>query len=160
MSGRRIYDNATVERVKAAVADGRRIRDVAADYGMSPSTVSNMVRGRIYRPLEEVKAEQRTRAEICRVAAQAQAGHRRAEREAEKAAVPRGVVERAKAELTTGKPLVVETLEQRLEKAIPGATLRWQLKTWAVWGRGARLSTAESKREAIDKAIALFGGQR
>ncbi len=161
MSGRRLYDNATVERVKAAVRDGRRIREVAADFGMSPSTVSNMMRGRIYRPLDEVKAEQRSRAELCRVAAQAKAEVRRARRAEDMAAVPQGAVERAKAEVRSGKPLVVESLEQRLERLVPGARIEVAphcgVDSCQVWRGESVLATGASKREAIDRAVFLWG---
>ena len=88
-------------------------------------------------------------------------------RRAEAAAVvhtpPVGVVAAAIAERSSGKPLVVESFEEKLRSAIPGATLCRlnQSDSWWCVARDARiLAVAASKREAVDKAIALFGGQR
>lgn len=84
-------------------------------------------------------------------------------RRAEAAAVvhtpPVGVVAAAIAERSTGKPLVVETLEQKLEKAIPGALVFTNGPTAEVWRAGRLLSRRFSKREAVDTAIAVWGGR-
>lgn len=81
----------------------------------------------------------------------------RAERQAP---VPSGVVAAAIAERSSGQPLVVQTLEQ-LEAALPGAWLSEAFGTeWQVhYGRRV-VAVGASKREAVDKAIALRGGRR
>lgn len=81
----------------------------------------------------------------------------RAERQAP---VPSGVVAAAIAERSSGQPLV-QTLEQRLEAALPGAWLSEAFGTeWQVhYGRRV-VAVGASKREAVDKAIALRGGRR
>lgn len=161
MSAVRIYSEKTVAEVRAAVKRGEPIRAIAERLGMSPSTVSNMSRNRIYRPEEDVRAERAERAR--RVSA---LGGEAVRRQHAEQRPPVGAVAAAIAERSTGKPLVVETLEERLQKAIPGAYVVGGRpcdstnEPWAVWTKHARLSTAASKREAVDKAIALFGGQR
>ncbi len=76
-----------------------------------------------------------------------------------------GLVAAARAERDSGKPLVVESLEAKLEKAIPGARVVGgrpcddPSKPWAVWDSRRRLSVAHSKRDAVDKAIALWGAR-
>lgn len=77
--------------------------------------------------------------------------------------VSRGHVEAALAEARApAKPLVVETLEAKLARLVPGATLhdsrregaedRW----YAMRGRGL-LATGASAREAVDRAVFLWG---
>ena len=88
-------------------------------------------------------------------------------RRAEAAAVvhtpPVGVVAVAIAERSSGKPLVVETLEARLAAAIPTARYEYaehcDADAHQVWRGSSVLATAASKREAVDKAIALWGGR-
>jgi hypothetical protein len=75
-----------------------------------------------------------------------------------------GLVAAARAERDSGKPLVVESLEAKLEKAIPGAVTKWSFlrpshECWAVWLEKRVLATGGSEREAIDRAIFLFGGR-
>lgn len=82
------------------------------------------------------------------------------------APVPSGVVAAAIAERSSGQPLVVQTLEQRLEAALPGAWLVdggiWvsASERWTVSRSTRRLAAGPSAREAVDKAIALHGGRR
>jgi len=166
MSGARLYSEKTAAEVREAVARGEPIRTIAARYNMSPATVSNMARFRIYRPEEDVRAEQRAR---CAAMRAARAQQQRVDPAIVEDAVrhPTGVVAQAVAERNTGKPLVVETLEQRLEKAIPGAVVVETTSTrvvarFAVWVDGARsgrIVTGHTSREAVDKAIALWGAR-
>lgn len=73
----------------------------------------------------------------------------------------------AKAERGTGQPLAVESLEEKLERAIPGAWVAQAFSgSWCVYGperrvgNAGRQTYAATKREAVAKAIALFGGGR
>ena len=165
MSGARLYSEKTADEVRAAIKRGESTRSIAARLGMSPSTVSNISRNRIYRPEEEVRAEQRVR---CAAMRAARGQWQRVDPDIVEDAVravrhPTGVVAQAIAERSSGKPLVVESFEEKLRSAIPGATLCRlnQSDSWWCVARGARiLAVAASKREAVDKAIALFGGQR
>lgn len=76
--------------------------------------------------------------------------------------VSRGHVAAALAERTTGKPLVVETLEQRLARLLPGAGLH-EVKAyaaedrWEVRVERQVLATGASAREAVDRAVFLWG---
>ena len=72
-----------------------------------------------------------------------------------------GLVAAARAERDSGKPLVVESLDAKLEKAIPGAKTDWVAarNEWSVWRKGRQLATGSSEREAIDRAIFLWGGR-
>jgi len=168
MSGARIYSPAVVRKVKAAVARGEPIRTIAARFGMSPSTVSNMTRGRIYRPLDEVKREQRARAAVARrllaekrvVSAESwDNAMKRA-----KASPPVGVVAAAIAERSMGKPLVVESLDAKLQRLLPGTALTGSKTVqgpdrFAVKRGRKTLATGASEREAIDRAVSLWGGR-
>lgn len=165
MSGARIYPPDVVKAVKAAVARGEPIRVIAKRHGMSPSTVSNMSRNRIYRPLDDVKREQRARAAVLRAK---RAAHSTALDDAAHHMTPSkpvGVVAAAIAERSTGRPLVVETLEERLEKAIPGAVARWSFlrpsaTCWVIRSEDGRdLAFGPSEREAVDRAICLRGAR-
>lgn len=163
MSGARLYSEKTAAEVRAAIKRGESTRSIAARLGMSPSTVSNISRNRIYRPEEDVRAEQRVR---CAAMRAARAQQQRVDPAIVEDAVravrhPTGVVAAAIAERSTGRPLVVETLEQKLEKAIPGATVTQVFRgAWCVYWRSAQLLAAgASKREAIDRAICLRGGR-
>ncbi|MBP7685302.1 MAG: hypothetical protein KBB95_25520, partial [Deltaproteobacteria bacterium] len=75
-----------------------------------------------------------------------------------------GLVAAARAERDSGKPLVVESLEAKLEKAIPGAYFsrspRGEPMPWAVEHGAKKLACGHTAREAVDKAIALHGGRR
>lgn len=87
----------------------------------------------------------------------------RAEAAAETKAPPVGVVAAAIAERSSGKPLVVETLEARLEREVPGAIIvhdgHSALASWVVTRRCVTLAKAHSKREAVDIAVSLWGGR-
>lgn len=169
MSGARLYSEKTADEVRAAIKRGESTRSIAARLGMSPSTVSNISRNRIYRPEEEVRAEQRVR---CAAMRAARGQWQRVDPDIVEDAVravrhPTGVVAAAIAERSTGKPLVVETLDARLTAAIPGAVVVETTSTrvvarFAVWVDGARsgrIVTGHTAREAVDKAIALWGGR-
>jgi len=74
--------------------------------------------------------------------------------------VERGFLEAAKAEGVKGPPLVVDSLTERLAKAIPGARIDFRETLnlpWTVWRGLALLAAAHSEREAVERAIALFG---
>ncbi len=83
-----------------------------------------------------------------------------------RAEVSRGHLAAALSEPRGSGPLVVETLEQRLEKAIPGA---WSVdggpwvaseSRWSVHrGGGRTLATGASQREAIERALFLWGAR-
>lgn len=67
----------------------------------------------------------------------------------------------ARAERSAGPTLVVETLEQRLVRLLPGAWLSEALtgsERWKVHREGRSVS-GPSKREAVDRAIALWAGR-
>lgn len=93
-----------------------------------------------------------------------------AARASEKLVTPRPVVvdgslvAQAKAERGTGKPLAVESLEQRLARCLPGAICFREDREWVVCRLSALhrydLARAASEREAIDRAISLHGGGR
>ena len=165
MSGARLYSARTADEVRAAIKRGESTRSIAARLGMSPSTVSNISRNRIYRPEEDVRAEQRVRCAAMRAAkAQQQQVDPGVIEDAVRAVRhPTGVVAAAIAERSTGRPLVVESLEQRLEKAIPGAHFsrspRGEPMPWAVERGVTRLACGHTAREAVDKAIALWGAR-
>lgn len=74
----------------------------------------------------------------------------------------------ARAEFHTTRPtLAAEPLAQRLERAIPGAWVAQTFKgAWCVYGPSRRvgyvgklLAAGASEREAIEKAIALWGSR-
>lgn len=73
----------------------------------------------------------------------------------------------ARAELASGPKLVVESLEEKLERALPGAKVEdsgvpGEFR-YRVMHRGKYawrpVGTGGSRREAIDRAIFLFGGR-
>lgn len=85
-----------------------------------------------------------------------------------------GALEAAREEFQRERPpLRVPSLAERLEQALPGARLyetnptqpsseRWvvELENCATWrGRGPTVY-GHTRREAVDRAIALFGGAR
>ncbi len=77
--------------------------------------------------------------------------------------VSRGHVDAAIAEHGTGKPLVTESLTQRLERLVPGASAGRNLAgsgLWVVARAGAVLATGHTLREAVDKAVSLYGVHR
>lgn len=66
---------------------------------------------------------------------------------------------------TAGQPHFTESLEARLERLIPGATLRHRRGAapdarFVVELRGRQLATASTGREAIQRAESLHGVQR
>ena len=67
----------------------------------------------------------------------------------------------ARAELASGPKLVVESLEAKLERALPGAKTDWvaSRSEWSVWRKGRQMGVGSTEREAIDRAIFLFGGR-
>jgi hypothetical protein len=79
--------------------------------------------------------------------------------EEERRNVPRGHVEAALAERDAGQPLVTESLAQRLERLVPGAEVDWvaSRNEWSVWRDGRCIGEGHSEREAVEKAIALWG---
>ena len=165
MSGARLYSEKTAAEVRAAIKRGESTRSIAARLGMSPSTVSNISRNRIYRPEEEVRAEQRVR---CAAMRAARGQWQRVDPDIVEDAVravrhPTGVVAAAIAERSSGKPLVVETLEDRLEREVPGAIIvhdgHSALASWVVTRRCVTLAKAHSKREAVDIAVSLWSGR-
>lgn len=78
--------------------------------------------------------------------------------------VSRGHVEAALAEARApAKPLVVEPLPERLARLVPGARLEndpCSSTPWVVWRGLSILAAAHSPREAVDKAVMLFGRSR
>lgn len=99
---------------------------------------------------------------------------RAAARAAERLTTPKPVVVEgalvaaAKAERGTGQPLTVESLDEKLERHLPGA---WVVDSGAhgderftVHQRGRyaerEVGSGASRREAIDRAIWLFGSRR
>lgn len=165
MSGARIYSNAVVRQVKAAVARKESIRSIAKRLGMSPSTVSNMSRGRIYSDKPRQRRHSKEHLDSIRDLSTTRAERLRAAKQAERAQLAKTttLVEQAKAERDSGRPLVVETLEQRLARELPGSHL-YKLKgfgeSWWCVSKDARvLAQAASKREAIDKAVSLWGAR-
>jgi hypothetical protein len=76
--------------------------------------------------------------------------------------VSRGHVAAAVAERAEGKPLVVEPLPERLARLVPGARLEndpGHSTPWVVWRGLSILAAAHSAREAVDKAVMLYGGR-
>lgn len=77
---------------------------------------------------------------------------------------PTPALDEARAEFGSARPsLVVETLQQRLERLVPGAVLmratqQRVVAQWAVW-RASAVVTGSSEREAVDKAVALWGAR-
>lgn len=156
MTARRGHPPELRERVRARYAQGDlNLRELAEAFSLPWTTVQNFVKGRTPPPAPHV---------VTRVDSTGRAAHLR-RRRAEAAAVvttpPVGVVAAARAERDSGRPLVVESLEAKLEKAIPGAKTDWVAarNEWSVWRKGRQLATGSSEREAIDRAIFLFGGR-
>jgi len=59
----------------------------------------------------------------------------------------------------TGRPLVTESLEEKLERHLPGAHVVGASATdWLTYDCAGRvIATGHSKREAVDVAVALWG---
>lgn len=79
------------------------------------------------------------------------------------ASVPRGHLDEAMRERTAPtKPLVVESLPDRLRRLVPGARLENDPSSstpWAVWRGLSILAAGHSAREAVDRAVMLYGGR-
>ena len=114
---------------------------------MPVGTVQNIVSGRKKPMSPEAIARRAERAR--RVSA---LGGEAVRRQHAEQRPPVGVVAAAIAERNTGKTLVVETLEQKLE-GHPGRNCHAGFKdAWCVYGRTAQLVAAgASKREAVDQ---------
>lgn len=167
MTAPRIYPREVVEDVRRRVEAGETIRSIATFHGMSPSTVSNMSRGLIYSDKPRQKRHSKEHLDSIRDLSATRAKRIRAAKQAERVQLAKTttLVEQAKAERDSGRPLVVETLEEKLAKAIPGAyvvggrTCDDPRAPFAVWCSTHRLSTGCSKREAVDRAISLWGAR-
>lgn len=74
-------------------------------------------------------------------------------------------LDEARAEFGAARPpLVVETLEQRLERLVPGArmdrsTVHAHEEQWRVQRGQQLLAVGASQREAIDRAVFLWGAR-
>jgi len=162
MSSRREYPAATYVTLRERyAAGGVSIRQLAAAHGMPVGTVQNIVSGRKKPMSPEAIARRAERAR--RVSALGGEAVRRAHVEA---TPPVGVVAAARAERDSGRPLVVETLEQKLERALPGAWVARLISTdgrftgqWSAHSNGRTLTGLHSKREAVDLAVALWGAR-
>lgn len=159
MTNRREYPAATYVALRERyAAGGISIRQLAAAHGMPVGTVQNIVSGR-KRPMSpEAIARRAERAR--RVSA---LGGEAVRRQHVEQRPPVGVVAAAIAERNTGKPLVVETLEERLRREVPGAELlrfTWPHVSFAVVRPGVAARTeGYTAREAVARAVALWGGR-
>lgn len=88
------------------------------------------------------------------------AAARATERLAKPVVVDGSLIAQAKAERGTGVPLVTESLEEKLERHLPGATATLERNGWWI-RRGAKvlLVGAVSQREAVDLAVTLWGSR-
>lgn len=74
-------------------------------------------------------------------------------------------LDEARAEFGSARPpLVVETLQQRLERLVPGArmdrsTVHAHEEQWRVQRGQQLLAVGASQREAIDRAVFLWGAR-
>jgi hypothetical protein len=132
MGGQRLNDDATTARVvRLAREGGRTPNSLALECGIGHMVVRRILReaGISLARIDETRQ------------------------------VSRGHVATALAEREAGRPLVVESLTQRLERAIPGAEVDWvaSRNEWSVWRDGRRIAEGHSEREAVEKAIALWG---
>ncbi len=156
------YPREVVEDVRRRVALGETIRSIATFHGMSPSTVSKMSRGLIYSDKPRRRRHSKEHLDSIRDLSTVRAERLREAKAAERAQLARTttLVEQAKAE-RSGRPLVVETLEQRLQRELPGARLvRNPSDDGAIVWRGLQiLAAGHTAREAIDRAIALWGAR-
>ena len=156
MSARRAHPAELRDRVRARYAEGDiNLRELAEMFSLPWTTAQNMVKGR--KPPEPHV--------VTRVDSTGRAAHlrrRRAEAAAVVTAPPVGVVAAARAERDSGRPLVVETLDAKLEAAIPGARLcevPSKPAPWRVYRGSSFLADGHTVREAIDKAISLWGAR-
>lgn len=127
-----------VAGIRAARAAGASIDVLAAQFGRSRSHIANLVRHH---------------AELTRAV------------ETSSTKPPVGALDAARAELEAPRaPLVVETLEERLERALPGAVVScsqvFAAAPWSVTRNGRELVVGYSHRDVVDKAIALYGVTR
>jgi hypothetical protein len=135
MGGQRLDDDATTARVvRLAREGGRTPNSLALECGIGHMVVRRILReaGISLARIDETRQ------------------------------VSRGHVAAALAERDAGKPLVVESLTQRLERAIPGAEVDWvaSRNEWSVRRDGRCIGEGYTEREAVEKAIALYGGRR
>jgi hypothetical protein len=156
MNARRAHPSELRDRVRARYAEGDiNLRELAEMFSLPWTTAQNFAKGR-KPPAPHT---------VTRVDSTGRAAHLR-RRRAEAAAVvttpPVGVVAAARAERDSGRPLVVETLEEKLEAAIPGARLcevPSRPAPWRVYRESSFLADGHTAREAIDRAIALRGAR-
>lgn len=155
MTNRREYPTAIYAALRERyAAGGISIRQLAEAHGMPAGTVQNIVSGRKKPMSPEAIAKRAERAR--RVAA---LGGEATRRQHVEQRPPVGVVAAAKAERDSGRPLVVETVEEKLARSLPGAAAHLEVDGWWRVRRGHVLSEASTMREAVDKAIALWGGR-
>lgn len=159
MRERRTYSPELYAEVRAKyAAGGVSLRQLAEAYNIPVGTIQNMACGRTRSSAEAIAA---ARAERAR--AVSALGGEAVRRQHAEQRPPVGVVAAAIAERSTGKPLVVETLEARLEREVPGAIIvhdgHSALASWVVTRRCVTLAKAHSKREAVDIAVSLWGGR-
>ena len=163
MTAPRIYPREVVEDVRRRVEAGETIRSIATLHGMSPSTVSNMSRGLIYSDKPRQRRHSKEHLDSIRPLSTTRAERIREAKQAERVQLAKttALVEQAKAERDSGRPLVVETLEEKLARTLPGARLvRNPSDDGAVVWRGLQILAAGSTvREAVDRAIALWGSR-
>ena len=166
MTAPRIYPREVVEDVRRRIEQGQTIRFVAQFHGMSPSTVSTMSRGLIYSDKPRQRRHSKEHLDSIRDLSTTRAERIREAKQAERAQLARTstLVEQAKSERDSGRPLVVETLDARLQRELPGATCRLErhsgVDAWVVRrGAGSRVSDGPTQREAIDRAICLRGAR-
>lgn len=136
MGGQRLNDDATAARVvRLAREGGRTPNSLALECGIGHMVVRRILReaGISLARIDETRQ------------------------------VSRGHVAAALAERSAGRPLVVESLTQRLERLLPGARLEDGGSHMAgedrhqVW-RGERvLATGSTAHEAVDRAVFLWG---
>lgn len=136
-------------------AEGERAAALAVEYGISRAGAFRVVGGYSYSPKQYTPhAEDRRRA-----AARAA----EALRPVVPPPPPTSLVEQARAEVRSGKPLVVESLEARLQRLVPGAICFREDGQWVVVRLSALhrhdLARAASEREAVDVAVTLWGGR-
>ena len=161
MTAPRIYPREVVEDVRRRVEAGETIRSIATLHGMSPSTVSNMSRGLIYSDKPRQRRHSKEHLDSIRDLSTSRAQRIREAKAAEREQLARTttLVEQAKAERSTGRPLVVETLEQRLARCLPGAKLVVGKMGAVVWRGQSIAASGSTVREAVDRAIALRGAR-
>ena len=132
MGGQRLNDDATVARVvRLAREGGRTPNSLALECGIGHMVVRRILReaGVSLARIDETRE------------------------------VSRGHVAAALAEREAGKPLVVESLTQRLERLVPGAEVDRAASRdeWSVWRDGRCIGEGHTEREAVETAVALWG---